>query len=116
MCYLFFDDVEKGHPNCIRKTEADHLKHYLMHFKKIPDNIIVHCGAGISRSSGLAAALLKYFTGDDSQIFDNPKYTPNMTVYRTVLETFMEESLNEKEIEEKEKHNIEIWKQANDID
>ena len=41
----------------------------------------------------LAAALMKYFNGDDSPIFDNPQYCPNMRCYRMVLEALMEECI-----------------------
>ena len=58
---------------------------------KKDDTIIVHCNAGISRSSGVCAAIMKGMTGDDSQIFDNPKYVPNTTCYKVVLEEFMKE-------------------------
>ena len=54
--------------------------------------IIVHCDAGISRSSAVAAAILKYYTGDDSRIFDSRRYSPNMWCYRKVLEAFYNES------------------------
>ena len=50
--------------------------------------IIVHCDAGISRSSGVGAAILKYYTGDDSRIFENRWYMPNRLCYRKVLEAF----------------------------
>lgn len=52
-------------------------------------DIIVHCDAGISRSSGIAAAILKAYTGDDSQIFNSPRYVPNMRCYRVLLEELM---------------------------
>ena len=55
------------------------------------DTIIVHCNAGISRSSGVCAAIMKAMTGDDSLIFENPKYLPNTTCYKVVLEEFMRE-------------------------
>lgn len=51
------------------------------------EDVIVHCDAGISRSAGLAAAILKHTTGDDGQIFDSWLYHPNMRVYRKTLET-----------------------------
>lgn len=54
----------------------------------VADKIIVHCEAGQSRSAGTAAAILKFYTNDDTQIFDNPRYTPNMYVYRKMLEAF----------------------------
>lgn len=49
------------------------------------DTILVNCGAGQSRSAGVAAALMKFFNNDDSAIFNNPRYTPNMRCYRIVL-------------------------------
>jgi predicted protein tyrosine phosphatase len=49
------------------------------------DVVIVHCGAGVSRSAGLAAALAKWYNGSDLEFF-KPPYAPNMLVYRTMLE------------------------------
>ena len=60
--------------------------------KKFPNaDVIVHCDAGISRSSGIAAAILKAYTGDDSQIFNNPRYSPNMRCYRLVYNKLLED-------------------------
>ena len=47
--------------------------------------MIIQCDAGVSRSAGVAGALMKYYNGDDSEIFENPKYRPNMRCYRTML-------------------------------
>lgn len=47
--------------------------------------VIVHCDAGISRSSGVGAAILKHYTGDDSSVFENPRFHPNMWCYRKTL-------------------------------
>ncbi len=47
--------------------------------------VIVHCDAGISRSSGVGAAILKHYTGDDSSVFDNPRFHPNIWCYRKTL-------------------------------
>jgi len=50
------------------------------------ERINVHCTAGISRSSATAAALHKILNGSDAVIFDNPRYRPNMRVYRMMLD------------------------------
>ncbi len=47
--------------------------------------VIVHCDAGISRSSGVAAAIGNYFNRDDSVFFDSGRYRPNMWCYRKML-------------------------------
>ena len=83
-----FDDVERGADNCI--TEADALKivSFVSETAKSQDRLIVHCEAGVSRSAGVAAAILKALTGDDKEVFNNPRYVPNMTCYRAVLNAF----------------------------
>lgn len=49
------------------------------------NRLYVHCDAGISRSAGVAAAISKYFLGSDFKFF-NCHLTPNMLVYRRLLE------------------------------
>jgi hypothetical protein len=41
---------------------------------------------GICRSAGIAAAISKVLTGDDSRFFDKSRYVPNMLCYRLTLE------------------------------
>jgi predicted protein tyrosine phosphatase len=53
--------------------------------------LLVHCDAGVSRSAGVAAAILKATTGSDEYIFNNPMYLPNMWVYRKVLNAWLKE-------------------------
>lgn len=50
---------------------------------------IVSCEAGVSRSSGTAGAILKFFTGDDSRFFKSPYY-PNMNCYRLVYNNLIQ--------------------------
>ena len=48
--------------------------------------VVVNCEAGISRSSGTAAAIAKFFLGDDMYYFNSGLYNPNMLVYSKVLQ------------------------------
>lgn len=50
------------------------------------DELLIHCEAGRSRSIGVGAALAKIYNNDDSYYFKH--YTPNMLVYRTILNTW----------------------------
>jgi predicted protein tyrosine phosphatase len=50
------------------------------------ERVLVHCDAGISRSSAVAAALARVLNGDDAEFFGG-RYRPNMRVYRTLLDT-----------------------------
>ena len=118
VCRLKFDDVEKGEPNCITTSDAQKIVKF-MNFYDDVQNVVVHCEAGVSRSAGCCAALMYVFNGSDMEIFKQPKYCPNMTVYRTVLNAFMGcgdgFTFSEQEIEAKEKMNIDLWKAQNDI-
>ena len=86
---LRFDDVDKGYPNCITENDAKQIVEFIN--KTIAngcEKLIVHCGAGISRSAGVAGAIMKYIHDDDRPIFKNPKYRPNIHCYRMVLNEF----------------------------
>lgn len=90
VCNLQFDDVDSGE-NCMTESDAlkicDFVNFITLHNY---DVLIVHCEAGISRSSGVAAAIMKYIYNDDWEIFNNKLYYPNMFCYKLVLETFNE--------------------------
>ena len=44
--------------------------------------LIVHCGAGVSRSAGVMAAILEYLQVTDYDIFNDKRHIPNRLVYR----------------------------------
>lgn len=87
---LSFDDVDFGR-NCITKEDGRRILGFVREYLYSVDRIIVHCEAGISRSAGVCAALMKIINGSDMEIFNNPRFCPNMSCYRTVLETYYEE-------------------------
>lgn len=59
------------------------------------NTIVVHCDMGLSRSAAVAAAIEKFYNRDDSKYFSSgpmygkPMYTPNMLVYRMMLEALV---------------------------
>lgn len=120
---LKFDDVERNfvkNENCITKEDAEEIVKFVNKYKNKVDKIIVHCEAGVSRSAGVCAAIMKAINGDDWAIFDNPRFCPNMTCYRTVLDAFdkagyFDEDPRE-EIKIKEETNIIKWKEFNEIE
>ena len=92
--FLGFDDVGGNFTigsKVMSALQAEQIAKFALKWKDKVDGIIVNCEAGISRSSGVAAALMKYFTGDDSLIFNSSRFCPNMTCYRLVLEALMKE-------------------------
>lgn len=91
------NDVDYEELGGLNSSDAMRIVRFVSNYYSQFIDIIVHCGAGQSRSAGVAAAIMKYYKDDDKPIFNNPKYTPNMLFYRRVLEAFMvmSESSNE---------------------
>ena len=113
--YLQFDDNERGEPNCMTREDAEKIISFINNNISRAECVLVHCGAGISRSAGVAAALMLIINGDDFPIFNSSKYIPNSNCYKLLLDTFFG-SYNEDEIESKFKRNIELWRAEQDLD
>lgn len=117
-----FDDVERDYKNehCITKEDAENIVKFVNKNKNKVDEFIVHCEAGVSRSAGVGAAIMKALNGDDWDIFKNPLKCPNMKCYRTVLNAFIDAGYFDEdpmeEIKFKEETNIAKWKEFNEID
>lgn len=94
---LQFDDVDYGQKNCITSEDARMIIDFVSKWINKVNLVIVHCEAGVSRSAGVCAALMKIFNGSDFEIFNNPRYIPNMSCYRVVLEFYFK-SYNSKEV------------------
>jgi predicted protein tyrosine phosphatase len=90
---LEFYDIEENINNYFPMNERD--ADQVSKFAKIhwgrADCIIVQCEAGISRSAGVAGAILKYFTGNDCAVFGSKRYYPNRLCYRLTLNALEEE-------------------------
>lgn len=67
----------------IAKDIVDFVEYYTNTYNI--KNVFVNCEAGISRSAGVAGALMKFYIGDDTKIFKNPRYMPNMKCYTMIL-------------------------------
>ena len=119
---LKFDDVERDNKNehCITKEDAENIVKFVNKNKNNVDKFIVHCEAGVSRSAGVGAAIMKALNGDDWDVFKNPLKCPNMKCYRTVLNAFADAGYFDEdpmeEIKFKEETNIAKWKEFNEID
>ena len=86
---LCFDDRDYESGDGGRKVElfkkewADEILSLIDGFGESIDSIIVHCEAGISRSSAIAAGICKYFGKSDNKFFKDK--VPNRFVYRLML-------------------------------
>lgn len=87
--FVRFNDTDSK--DGIEDTDAYKIKQFILNHinDKDLDLIIVQCEAGQSRSAGVAAAIMKYLWNDDTKIFNNKLYKPNMLCYRKVLNALM---------------------------
>lgn len=84
---LTFDDVETG-DTAITEHHAEQIANFVRRWINKVDTVIVHCDAGVSRSAGIGAAIMKWANGDDSAIFNNGRFIPNMRCFRMMLNAF----------------------------
>jgi hypothetical protein len=70
----------------IQKEDARKILEFVEKNKDKVDMFVVHCNAGISRSSGTVAALSFIYNGDAAWVFSDRRYIPNMLVYKTILD------------------------------
>ena len=70
--------------------EAKDIAAFVNHKIKEGKDIICQCDYGISRSAGLAAAILQKYAHRGIDVFANYKYTPNQFVYNKVYKALME--------------------------
>lgn len=90
--FCTFDDIEYGNM-AITEKQAHEISEFVKRWINVVDNVIVHCDAGISRSAGIGAAIMKWSTGDDTAIFNNRRFTPNMRCYRFIINSLMEDGV-----------------------
>lgn len=83
---LQFHDMDKTYAGykTIDPEDAKKILELVLRHEEVLGEVVVHCGAGISRSSAVAAALSKILTGCDGQFFQ-PPFVPNRLVYSTIL-------------------------------
>jgi predicted protein tyrosine phosphatase len=87
---LLFDDSDapnRAVPNQMLFDEEHAEAIVKMVEETEPEVVICQCEAGISRSAAVAAALSKFYMGDDMFFFQSRRFNPNRLVYRVLLET-----------------------------
>lgn len=80
----FFDiDQAVGNLKIFSDSQVDELYNFVDKWKDKVKLIVVNCEFGVCRSAAVAAALSKWFNGDDEYFFKT--FCPNSLVYTKVL-------------------------------
>lgn len=107
--FLLFDDITNVSINSFNTECANKIKEYIVNNKI--DNLVVCCDCGESRSSAIACAIMRYLNMDEDKIWNNPKYHPNILVYKIMCEAF-ELDVNDTLLEERKLINDNALKEA----
>lgn len=99
--YLSFYDMSEetkdkyGSYESISPNDALKIANFVNKWKNKVDTIWVQCEAGVSRSVGIAMAIMEYLNMNLTPIFESSIYYPNMLCYQLTAE-----ALNKTENEE----------------
>jgi len=96
---LQVDDIDKEHEDLILFTK-DQAQQVFEFFKKLGDDfsLIIHCGAGVSRSGAIAEFARVFFNLNyDEFKNDNPHILPNIHIVQTLRDQYLLESLEKGE-------------------
>ncbi len=81
LAFYDLDDLD-DHPLAPSQDHADEIVRFVREHLSHADLIVTQCEAGISRSSGIAAALSRWLNGHDEEFFE--RYIPNRRIYRLI--------------------------------
>ncbi len=84
---LAFADITRQMADYVlfHDDQAHDILDFVTHYWDHIHTLMVHCDAGISRSSAVAAAIARLKWQDESQFLESP-FEPNPLVYRTIRE------------------------------
>ena len=87
--FLQYDDVDAPIPGrSFSEADAVRILAFLQKLDSETDAIYCCCDAGQSRSPAVAAAICRRWGQDDSHIWNNPNYAPNMLVFDLLTRAF----------------------------
>lgn len=108
---LKFDDCTTDLEGiCITKEQAQLIVSFVLdnHVADKTDWFCVNCAVGVSRSAAVCAAIMRILCNDDMPVFTNSHFCPNMTVYREVLNAWIDRLADDGENTSQE-----IWHSVN---
>ena len=100
--YLSFYDISEetqdifGGYNSMSPDDARKIAYFVNKWKDKVDTIWVHCEVGVSRSAGIAMAIMEHLNMDLTPVFENPTYCPNMLCYELTNQAFKNQRVHTK--------------------
>lgn len=85
---LNFDDTTIQNRNSFNLNFAKKIHSFMDNTDIKKHQIYICCDSGISRSSAIAAAILRKYNEDENIIWNNYNYHPNLLVYKILCDEF----------------------------
>lgn len=119
---VFFDDIEERHiqsgskNKLCSKEDISNIIEFVEKWRNKVSTIIVHCHAGISRSSAIASIISIYLGLDDYWIWSGP-YIPNRYIFKLACEflSLPESTYTKRFLINDEKHDDDNYLEIEDI-
>jgi predicted protein tyrosine phosphatase len=88
--FLTFDDIDGpcGDYIPMSQDQAEQIVNFVLRNRDFP-LIVCQCDGGVSRSGAMAAAIVWFLKGDDSEVWNNRFLYPNRHVYRLLVNEFV---------------------------
>lgn len=86
---LNFDDIiDINRDTAFHSDTAMQIRSFVDQLNAEATKLYICCDSGESRSTALAAAIMRYYHMDEMDIWNNPYYHPNPLVFRVQCEVF----------------------------
>lgn len=85
---LQFDDVTKESSHAFNRSLAKEIHEFIDQIDFEKQSLYICCDSGVSRSSAIAAAILRKQKKNEDTIWENCNYHPNLLVYQKLCEEF----------------------------
>lgn len=96
----FADVICSTDPSAFSKTTAERIAEYIKGLPTELDSLFICCDSGESRSTAIAAAIMRYNGFQEMDIWTNPHYHPNRLVYKLLCDA-LGLRVTDKEIDER---------------
>lgn len=94
---------------------AHDILDFVTHHWDEMETLLIHCDAGISRSSAVAAVISRLKFGEESEFFEEP-FEPNPLVYRTLREVASGRADYQDDDSAAEDEEPQYWEECNSFD
>lgn len=104
-------DIDYPSPSAFSPAQAAGFARFLAALDSGVTDLYVCCDAGRSRSPALAAAIMRRLGLDDSAVWDNPLYQPNMLCFCTMAQA-LGMAVSDADVDDLIQRSRNAWKKA----